>query len=282
MNKILNKICFYSRPDNDEAKKWQLKIESWLTDKYPRIKIAKDEDETEAVIVLGGDGTIMEAVRRYAKQDVVILGLNLGQLGFLSSIDSPDDFIPMLDRFLRGDYKTISGLTIKGDVIREGKTIFSADAFNEIVIQSPLGMVEIGVDIGGEEIQKIRGSGVLVSTPFGSTAYNLSAHGPVVVPGIPCLILTELFDHSLPTPSVVVPADEVIDLVVKDFRERKLLKVTASDEYADVLFIADGIALFVLKQGDKIQITHAQSAFRLAELQPNHFFRSLHNKFEFK
>ncbi len=280
MNKTINTISFYSRSDNAEARAWQSKIELWLTEKHPKIKISSNQ--ADAVIVLGGDGTIMEVARKYADQEAVILGLNLGCLGFLSAVDSTDEFLPMLDKFLRGDYKTIPAMIIMGKVIRDGKTVFESDAFNEIVVQSPLGMVEIGVSIGGEEIQKIRGSGVMIATPFGSTAYNLSAHGPVVVPGISCLIMTELFDHDIPTPSLVIPSDDIINLNIKNFRIRELLKIASNDEPADVLFIADGATLFVLHRSDKIQITHTESKVKLVELQSNHFFKSLRNKFEFK
>lgn len=280
MNKIIKTISFYSRLDNQDARTWQSKIALWLKEKHPEITIS--DDKGDAILVLGGDGTIMEAARKYANDDVFVLGLNLGQLGFLASIGETNDFFPMLDKFFKGEYKFNAGMILNGNIMRGGKSVFSADAFNEIVVQSPLGIVELGVAVDGEIIQEIRGTGVLISTPSGSTAYNISAHGPVVAPNLSCLIITELFDHNLPTPSLVIAPDEAITLKVRHFREHKYLKVVTTSEPADVLFVADGLPLFVLQSGDEINITRTNSAFKLVELQHNHFFKSLRSKFEFK
>lgn len=279
-NEIIKKISFYSRSENSEAKDWQVKIELWLKEKYPEIVISNNKPE--AILVLGGDGTIMEAVRKYANDAVIIFGINLGQMGFLASVNNPEDFPSMLGKFLRGDFETNPGMIIRAEVMRDGKSVFAADAFNEIVVQNPLGIVEIGVGIGDEMIEEIRGSGVLVATPSGSTAYNLSAHGPVVAPDIQCLILTELFDHDLPTPSLVVPVTETIKLVIRNFREHKFLKVSSTNEPVDVLLIADGAASFVLTHGDEIRITRTESNFRLVVLEPNYFYKNLRSKFSFK
>ncbi|MFZ2049117.1 MAG: NAD(+)/NADH kinase [Minisyncoccia bacterium] len=279
-NKQIQKISFYSRIDNTEAKHWQSKILEWLKDNYPNIAV--EEEHSDAVIVLGGDGAIMEASRMNAKSGAVIVGINLGNLGFLSSINNPIDFPLMLEKLFKGDFQIHKGMLVKAVVIRDGKEVFSAEAFNEVVVESPLGMVELDVVIDGEVVEEIRGSGALVATPFGSTAYNLSAHGPIVSPNIECLIVTELFDHDIPSPSLVIPTTETIKLVVQNFRENKLLKISATNEPVDVLLIADGQASFVLKQKDEVNITKTDSSFSLAILEHNHFFKSLRSKFSFK
>ena len=143
-------------------------------------------------------------------------------------------------------------------------------------------MVELDVVIESETVEEIRGSGVLVSTPLGSTAYNLSAHGPIVSPNIECFVITELFDHDIPSPSLVIPTTETIKLIIQNFRENKLLKISATDEPVDVLLIADGRASFVMRQKDEVRITKTESAFKIAVLEPNHFFKSLRSKFSFK
>ena len=278
--KQIQKISFYSRADSAEAKVWQTKIESWLKENYPTISVV--ETEPDAVIVLGGDGAIMEASMINAKEEVLIVGINLGNLGFLTSVNDPTDFPIMLERLFVGDFQTHKGMLIEAKVIRDGKEVFSADAFNEIVIQSPLGMVELDVVIESETVEEIRGSGVLVSTPLGSTAYNLSAHGPIVSPNIECFVITELFDHDIPSPSLVIPTAETIKLIIQNFRENKLLKISATDEPVDVLLIADGRASFVMRQKDEVRITKTESAFKIAVLEPNHFFKSLRSKFSFK
>jgi len=280
LNKSIQKISFYSREDNTEAGPWQTKIESWLKENHSEIVISGDSPDV--LIVLGGDGTIMEASRKHAKSDVIIFGINLGNLGFLTSVNNPLDFPVMLERLFSGDFQMQKGMLLKATVKRDGQEVFSTEAFNEIVVQSPLGMVELDVMMDGEVVEEIRGSGVLVATPLGSTAYNLSAHGPIVSPNIECFIMTELFDHDIPSPSLVVPTTETIKLIVQNFRENKLLKIRATDEPVDVLLITDGQASFVLQQKDEVKIVYTESAFKLAILEPNHFFKSLRSKFSFK
>ncbi|MEQ1500487.1 MAG: NAD(+)/NADH kinase, partial [Parcubacteria group bacterium] len=233
MTKKIYKASFYLREDNPEAEKWKLKIEEWLKNDYPEIEISSVKPDV--VIVLGGDGTIIEACRKYSQSDTIILGVNLGRVGFISSINNPEDFKEKLTKFLNGEYKLNPGMIIQARVIRDGRSVFVTEAFNEVVVQSPLGMVEIEVGIDGDMVEEIRGTGVLVSTPSGSTAYNLSAHGPIVTPDIECLIITELFDHDLPTPSLVIPSKENIKLIIKSFREHKILKLTSTNETVDVL-----------------------------------------------
>jgi NAD+ kinase len=278
--KKIEKISFYSRPSNEKVKIWQPKIETWLKENYPDVSIV--EKNPDAVIVLGGDGTTMEASRKFANEDTVIMVINLGQLGFLSSVNKPKDFPTILDSLFKGDYTAIPGMIIEAKVMRDGKEVFVTDAFNDIVVQSPLGIVEINVVVREEVVESIRGTGVLVATPLGSTAYNLSAHGPIVSPDINCLVVTELFDHDIPSPSLVLPSTEIIKLTIENFREHKLLKLGSTDEPLDVLLIADGRASFVLKQKDEIRITRTANAFKLASFESNHFFKSLRLKFGFK
>jgi NAD+ kinase len=279
LNKV-NKISFYSRENNADVKGWKTKIESWLEDNQAQVEIV--EKSPDAVIVLGGDGTIMEASRKYANEDVVIFGINLGQLGFLSTVNNPEDFPSMLKRFFNGEYTISPGMIVRARVIRDKKEVYVTDAFNEVVVQNPLGIVEINVVVRDEVVESIQGSGILVATPLGSTAYNLSAHGPVVAPGIDCLVVTELFDHDIPTPSLVLSSGETIKLIIEKFREHKLLKIGTTGEPLDVLLIADGRAPFVLKQKDEIQISRANSQFKLASFEPNQFFKNFRSKFDFK
>ncbi len=280
MNKPIKTVQFYSRADNKKALLFQKKIESWLKKEKKNIVISNKNPE--AIIVLGGDGTIMEVARKYSKMDTVILGINLGQLGFLASINNPNDFSKMLSRFFKGEYEVSNGMMLEANVFRNKKKVFTTEAFNEVVVQSPLGIVEVGVGIGGETIEEIRGTGVLIGTPSGSTAYNLSAHGPVIFPNIRCMVVTELFDHDIPTPSLVVPETEVVTLRIEDFREHKFLKVSKTNEPVDVLLVSDGVASCVLKKGDEVKVSSAQSSFKLAVLEKDYFYKSLNSKFGFK
>ena len=150
---------------------------------------------------------------------------------------------------------------------------------NEVVVQSVLSVVDLEVVVSGINIRKIRGSGVLIATATGSTAYNLSAHGPIVMPDIKCLIVTELMDHDVPTPSIVVKYDKEVVIKVKSFRQKGILSISKSKKKVDVVLAADGNKIFPLKQGDVVIIKNSSHLIKLAEMEKNYFFKSLKSNF---
>ncbi len=207
---------------------------------------------------------------------------NLGSVGFLASARREDQFLPTLEKLIKGQFQTTKRMMIKVEVERNGKKVFFAQAFNEITIQNLLGMVELEVMINEHPFQYVRGSGVLVSTATGSTAYNLSAHGPVVMPDIKCLIITELLDHNTPTPSLVVKRNKKIEIKVLNFREQGLLSLASSQELVDVLLTADAETIFPLKKGDIVKIERSKILVKYAEFEQNYFLKSLTEKFGYR
>lgn len=280
MARQIKKLQIFYRPDNLRAVKWQKKIAQWLEQNYPAIKISAQKPD--AVIVLGGDGTILEAARKYQNSRSIIIGLNLGQIGFLASIREPKNFLPALEKFFNGQYEKIEHMMIEAVVIRDGKEIFSTNALNDIAIQDTSGLIEIEVSIEECPVQYIRGTGVLISTATGSTAYNLSAHGPIVMPDIKCLILTELLDHNIPTPSIVIKPNRKVTLKINNFRKRGFLSFTKTGAPVDVILAADGEVIFPIEKGDFVRVTGSPRLITFAELEKNYFFKSLREKFAFK
>ncbi len=273
-------VSFSYRPENKVALAWKKKITQWLGKKYPRVKILKKN--AEIIIVLGGDGTILEAARKYQNNGSKIFGLNLGQVGFLASIREEADFFSGLDKFFKGHYWTARRMILRSNVVRNNKIIFTANALNEVTIQNLLGMVELELKINGDKMQDIKGTGVLISTATGSTAYNLSAHGPILMPDIECFIVTELLDHNIPSPSIVVKKNKTIQIKISSSRERGFLSITQTGERADVVLMADGSNIFPLKEKDFIKIVHSTKLVSFIELEKNYFFKSLQEKFSFK
>lgn len=273
-------VSFLYRPENKVALAWEKKISQWLKKKYPKIKIIKKNGKV--IIVLGGDGTILEAARKYQNHGSKILGLNLGQVGFLASIREEKDFFSGLDKFFKGQYWTAERMMLRASVIRAGQTVFTSNALNEITVQNLLGMVELDLRIDEDSMQKIRGTGVLISTATGSTGFNLSAHGPIVMPDIKCFIVTELMDHNIPSPSIVIKRNKKIELKILSFRERGLLSIAKTGENVDVVLVADGLNIFSLKEKDVINIERSPKLIRFVELEKNYFFKSLQEKFSFK
>ena len=122
----------------------------------------------------------------------------------------------------------------------------------------------------------------MVSTATGSTAYNLSAHGPIVMPDIKCIIITELSDHSIPSPSVVVKYDNAINVKIISFRKTGVLSLSKSGQKLDVVLMADGESPFPLEEHDEVIIQSSPHLIKFAELEKNYFFKSLQEQFGFK
>ena len=280
MPKQIKKLGIFYRDDNIQAKKWEQKIRAWLKEKFPKVVVTNNHPDI--LLVLGGDGTITEAARNSKNGRPLLLGLNLGTFGFLATIRESKHFLTGIGQALSSRYQVVKKITIEAEVIRNGNIVFQTDAFNEFVIQHLIGVVELGVSINGAEIQFIKGNGVLVATASGSTAYNLSAHGPIVVPDLQCMIITELLDHNLPTPSVVVRDSAKVEIKVINFREKKLLVHSINGEDMDVILTADDRKIFSLKPGDVIKIRRSPHDISFIEFDGNHFFKSLQEKFAFK
>jgi|SRR3989344_1024792 len=259
------KIGFYSRPDNEPALYWIDKIKK----KYPQLKY--DSKKPDMLFVLGGDGTILEGVKKYHHiSNPLILGLNLGTVGFLASVREPKDFVSAIEKSLKGKYKVVERMLLLVTVERKGKKILNSEALNEAVIQNPLGMVDLEVGANGTTIKRLRGTGALVATATGSTAYNLSAHGPIVAPDIKCMILTELMTHSIPSPSIILNSNQEIKIKIKSFRK------------PDVILVIDGEKPFPLRESDLITVKSSPHLVKFLEFENNYFFKSLKEKFSIK
>jgi NAD+ kinase len=277
---LLKKVGLYYGTDNPRAADWERKIRAWIRRHYPAVHIV--DKGYDVLVVLGGDGTILEAARECQSTGALIVGLNLGTVGFLASARRMPQFLPTLKKLFSGKFQITERSALTCAVVRNKKIVFETIAVNELVIMNPLGMVAIQVYINGHEFQYIAGTGAMVATSTGSTAYNISAHGPVVTPGSESFILTELLDHNIPTPSLVLNDKYKIELRIKDFRRRELLSITKGGHKVDVLFIADGEILFPLKQKDVVRLERAPYKVRFAEFEKNYFLKSLQEKFGFK
>lgn len=265
---------------NERALSWAVKIDSFIKNRFPGCK--KNEKKPEVVIVLGGDGTILEAGRKYHELGSVILGLNLGNIGFLASVRDEKDFLKSLETFFQSRSELVERMMLSAQVKRKDKIVFKTEALNEVVIKNLLGLVELEANVAGHPVQYIRGSGLLVATATGSTAYNLSAHGPIIMPDIKCLIITEILDHGIPSPSVVVKYNNPVSVKVVSYRKTDIISLSKNSQKIDVILVADGESIFPLEEKDEVIVTSSPHLVKFAELEKNYFFKSLQEKFGFK
>lgn len=167
----------------------------------------------DLVIAVGGDGTLLAAARSVARHRVPIIGVNLGRLGFLTDIPA-HDLEAMVLKVLEGQATLERRVMLQGAVLREGKAIFEGIALNDVVVsRGAMGsMIEYSVDVNGEFVYSVRADGLIVSTPTGSTAYALSAGGPILHPSLPAITLVPISPHTLSNRPVAIPSDSVIEI----------------------------------------------------------------------
>jgi NAD+ kinase len=221
-----------------------------------------DADDVDLAIVLGGDGTMLRALKRFLGRDVPVLGVNFGRVGFLAGVPQ-DDLEGGLARALRGDFVTVELPTLEAEIGGERHP-----AVNDVVVASAsLGrMVELNWAIAGEDLGSVPCDGLICSTPSGSTAYNLSNGGPVLVWGMDAMAITFVAPHSLHARPLVVP------------RSRDL-QVANETHDVPVAALVDGHQVAKLAAGDAVTIRLAEARSLLATLPESTFFRRYRETF---
>ena len=221
--------------------------------------------QVDLLLVLGGDGTLLSMARLVGGLAVPILGVNLGGLGFLTAL-TVDELFPALEAYLAGGLVIEERMMLAATVLREGERLAEYVALNDMVItksaMSRIIRLEVGVD--GQLATAYRADGLIISTPTGSTAYCLSAGGPIVFPTMDAMVLTPICSHTLTNRPIVLPADQRIEV--------RLL----TDQ--DVMLTADGQVGFALKPLDVVEVRRAPSRIRLLRVPQKHFFSVLRTK----
>jgi NAD+ kinase len=171
-------------------------------------------EEIDLLIVLGGDGTLLSAARVIAGHDIPIFAVNLGHLGFLTSI-RVEDLYPELERALLGEHRIGRRRMVDCELQRDGKTIASYSALNDVVIaKSELArMIDLDTHVDNHFVAAYKADGLIISTPTGSTAYSLSAGGPVIFPSVNAFCITPICPHMLTNRPVIVPDSSVINIL---------------------------------------------------------------------
>lgn len=171
-------------------------------------------DGAELVIVLGGDGTLLSAARFVAGRDIPLFAVNLGHLGFLTAI-TVEDLFPELERAIRGEHRIGLRRMVDCELVRKGRSIASYSALNDVVVtKSELArMIDLDTHVDNHFVAAYKADGLIISTPTGSTAYSLSAGGPVIFPSVAALCITPICPHMLTNRPVIVPENSVIQIL---------------------------------------------------------------------
>ena len=225
---------------------------------------------TECVLVLGGDGTLLQAARDLVSKRLPLLGINLGTLGFLAEVEKSNLF-SSLDRVIRDEYTIEERMMALGIVSCKGRVVGQDTALNDIVIarEGRLRVVSFKNYVNGEFLNACSADGMIISTPTGSTGYNLSAGGPLVSPQASMFIMTPVAPHTINTRSLVFPEEDVITV-----------EVGAGHMYESEKAFAcfDGDTVFPMETGDTITIRKAGTSVRILKLKKLSFVEVLRQK----
>lgn len=242
-----------------------------LGDLDPKLHIRDLKSElprADLLICFGGDGTILHASKDASAADVPVLGVNMGSVGFMAEVEQ--DNLGILTRMVRGEYTQEQRMLLDVKVIRDGRVLFRSTALNDAVITKGAVARVIELNVYGDKtlICNMYGDGVIVATPTGSTAYSLSAGGPIVEPSAENIIVTPISAHMLQAKAMVLDKNRSIDVnVPKSSRKTAYLSV-------------DGGKAFKLFAGDTVEIFRSKRQLRLIKLTNKNFYELINEKLE--
>ncbi len=201
--------------------------------KYTRYRYTnadKIPEDVDCIIVLGGDGTLIQASRDLNKKNIPMLGVNIGTLGFLTDVDK-DNIYSALAAIIRKEYEIDSRMMLHGTVYRNGEMIYDNTALNDIVINrcGTLKVIDFDVYVNGEFLNSYSADGVIIATATGSTAYSLSAGGPIVHPNAEMMMITPICPHTLNKRSIILSNNDTIEIVMSDNKGLKEERVASFD-----------------------------------------------------
>lgn len=237
---------------------------------YYYTDVSQIPDDMECVIVLGGDGTLLQAARDVVDREIPLFGINLGTLGYLAEIEQHNIY-PALDRLMSDRFIIERRMMLSGVILRNGQEIARDMALNDIVIsrEGPLRVVRFHNYVNDTFLNTYKADGIIISTPTGSTGYSLSAGGPIISPNASMLLMTPLAPHALNTRSIVFSPEDVITVEVGEGRD-------GSVEQGMAYF--DGAASVPMVTGDKIRISKSKKDTRIIKINNISFLETLRNK----
>lgn len=270
-------------PLKKEAVQLAEELSEWLAQRYVRVlmtegvaqgvgehaTVATEEDliRSDMLLVLGGDGTMLRWARLAAPHATPVMGVNFGRYGFITEVH-PEQAKTALGKFLDGDYYVSERVMLRTTLTRDGNEVGTYHAVNDVVVsKGGMGrMLGLNTYVNGKFIVTYAADGLIVATPTGSTAYSLSAGGPVVHPNVSVLILTPICPHTLNARSLVVPDGETVRIVGECGGDAAMM-LTVDGQHAENLLL-----------GDVVEVCKADFVARLIQMSPGSFYDKLQTR----
>lgn len=277
ISKQINSVGIVVKPGHSEALATALQLSTWLKTHSLRQSgktISAHEIrpgtsptmKADLIVVLGGDGTMISTARLVEDEDVLVLGINYGSLGYLTDFRIEEMF-PALESIIAGEYEIDRRVMLDVEHWRGPKKLVTGRVLNDVVINKSAiaRIIDIDVQLNDLFVNKFRADGLIVATPTGSTAYNLSAGGPLVYPSMNAVVLTPICPFTLTNRPIVVPDSAVIEL-------------TLHNENEGVVLSFDGQTGYPMQANDRVVIRKSQTTFNLVQPANRNYFDVLRDK----
>jgi NAD+ kinase len=281
--RAIKKVGVVVKPNNQEAFRTACELSDWLRTKgielvgEPCVWSENPETEDDAwgealaansdlIVVLGGDGTMISAARMVGDNEVLVLGINYGSLGYLTDFRI-EEMKPTIEAILHGEYDIDPRVMLRAEHWRDGEKLAEGRVLNDVVINKAAlaRIIEIEMNLNGQFVNSFRADGLIVATPTGSTAYNLSAGGPIVYPSMNAIVVTPICPFTLTNRPIVVPDNAEIELHLLNENE-------------GVVLTLDGQIGHTLHSSDRVRIRKSSMPFLLVQPPNRNYFDVLRNK----
>jgi len=279
----VTRVGLVAKPDAAQAQSVILRLVEWLGQRGMTVVLEKETaglvpsvsaaaarksdlpGQVDLLIVLGGDGTLLSMARAVGDLGVPILGVNLGGLGFLTAT-TLDEMLPALETLLAGGMEVEERLMLSASLRRGGQSVGEYIALNDgVITKSAMSrIIDLSVSVGGRHAISYRADGLIIATPTGSTAYNLSAGGPILFPTMDAVVLTPIAPHTLSNRPIVVPGAQRIEVALLIDQE--------------VMLTMDGQVGVPLRERDVVEVQKAAARIRLVRFPQKDFFSVLRTK----
>ena len=243
----------------------EVSYETW---KGPRQKKYDLPEGTDCIITVGGDGTLIQTARAPIGSGVPIIGINRGHLGYLTQLTREKDIVPALKRLLEEQYTIEERMMLRARVYRKGKCIYKDVALNEVLLTryDSLRTIHFKVYVNEICLNEYSSDGLIVATPTGSTAYSLSAGGPIAEPEAKLMIMTPICSHTINSRSIIFSPNDTVRLV---------------PESENQIVACDGDLPVELQKGDEVEVVRSRHSARLVRLKEESFLETLRDKMTF-
>lgn len=271
----MRNFCIYTNVHKDKNLTMTERVRTFLCERgmHCTVKAEKDEEipqDVECILVLGGDGTMLQAAREVVeRKKIALLGINLGTLGYLTEVE-PDGLEAALGQLLDGDYELESRMMLNGSIYRQDGSRQEGWALNDIVINraGTQQVLQFHLYVNKKLLNKYSADGMIVTTPTGSTGYNLSAGGPIVEPSARLIVVTPICPHTMNQRSVVLSPDDEVVIKIPFGREGQVQRAAVN---------FDGVSVEI-QTGDFVRIVQSEKTTDFIKLSKAGFLEVLHRK----